>query len=187
MQTTSDNASAEMPRYKCHKAVWALKIGAYEVLEDGSVRISPADKFFTVFTTQRGIAERFHGTEEDQGYYVVYKDGYCSWSPTKAFEDGYTKIEAGENEYLNIQLQDGPIKEKGVNGCQIDDVITYCRDKIIEFNNRIAESGESFACAENESAIQCLDGALLHLAERTAKRTAAGVEGTDKPLPAKVD
>lgn len=26
------------------------------------------------------------------GYYVVYKDGYKSFSPADAFEDGYTRI-----------------------------------------------------------------------------------------------
>jgi hypothetical protein len=26
------------------------------------------------------------------GYYVMYKDGYQSWSPASEFEDGYTRI-----------------------------------------------------------------------------------------------
>lgn len=26
------------------------------------------------------------------GYYVVYDDGYKSWSPAKAFEEGYTRV-----------------------------------------------------------------------------------------------
>lgn len=26
------------------------------------------------------------------GYYVLYEDGYESWSPAKAFEEGYDKI-----------------------------------------------------------------------------------------------
>ena len=26
------------------------------------------------------------------GYFVAYEDGYCSFSPAKAFEDGYTEI-----------------------------------------------------------------------------------------------
>jgi hypothetical protein len=26
------------------------------------------------------------------GYYVVYADGYKSYSPAKAFEDGYTQV-----------------------------------------------------------------------------------------------
>ena len=31
---------------------------------------------------------------KDPGYYVVYEDGYESWSPTKAFEDGHTRCES---------------------------------------------------------------------------------------------
>jgi len=27
------------------------------------------------------------------GYYVVYEDGYESWSPTKEFQEGYELIE----------------------------------------------------------------------------------------------
>lgn len=32
------------------------------------------------------------GTSAIGGYYVLYADGYESWSPAKAFEDGYTRI-----------------------------------------------------------------------------------------------
>lgn len=82
--------------------------------------------------------------------------------------------------YLNIKLQDGPIKEDGVNGCQIDDVVRYCRDKISEFNTK--EDGK-FACIENRKAILHLNETLTWLDERTANRTAAGVEGTDRTIP----
>jgi len=38
-----------------------------------------------------------------------------------------------EPNFCNIKLQDGPIAEVGVNGCQIDEVVKYCRDKITIF------------------------------------------------------
>lgn len=82
------------------------------------------------------------------------------------------------DEYIEIQLQNGPIKENGVNGCQIDDVIKWCRDKVVEFNNRIREDGKSFACRENSVAITKLDEALMWLQRRTENREARGVEGT---------
>jgi hypothetical protein len=83
----------EMPRYRSHKEVHALKIAAIEVNEDKSAKIAPADKGYAVFTTKPGWAERFTGSDnDDPGYYVVYADGFASWSPTKAFEDGYTRI-----------------------------------------------------------------------------------------------
>lgn len=89
-----DGAGQEMPRYKCHKQVWALKIAAIEIGEDKSAIIAPSDLNYAPFTTKPGWAERWKGSEGDLGYYVVYDDGYASWSPTKAFEEGYTRIGA---------------------------------------------------------------------------------------------
>lgn len=82
--------SQEMPRYQSHKKVWALKIAALEVGARGEVKIAPADEGYAPFTTADGWADRFKGSE-DPGYYVVYEDGYASWSPTEAFEAGYTR------------------------------------------------------------------------------------------------
>ena len=89
-----NDVAAEMPRYKCHKEVNALKIAAIEFMEDGSARIAPADHRYAVFTTLPGFYRRFQGNSQqpDLGYYVVYADGYESWSPTKAFEEGYTLV-----------------------------------------------------------------------------------------------
>ncbi len=81
-----------LPRYQSHKKVWALEIAAIEIKEDKSAVIAPVDKKYEVFTTKPGWAERFEGSEEDKGYWVQYEDGFTSWSPTKAFLDGYTKI-----------------------------------------------------------------------------------------------
>lgn len=81
-----------LPRYQSHKKVWALEIAAIEIKEDKSAVIAPVDKRYDVFTTKPGWAERFEGSEEDKGYWVQYEDGFTSWSPTKAFLDGYTKI-----------------------------------------------------------------------------------------------
>lgn len=86
------SAAAELPRYRCHKEVWALKIEAIEINQDKSATIAPTDHRFARFTTKPGWAERWKGSENDLGYYVVYDDGFASWSPTKAFEEGYTRI-----------------------------------------------------------------------------------------------
>lgn len=83
----------ELPRYKCHKEVWALKIDSLQINRDGSATIFPREPTYSSFNTKPGWDERFKGSEEDTGYYVLYKDGYESWSPTDAFEDGYTLVE----------------------------------------------------------------------------------------------
>jgi len=87
-----------MPRYKCHKEVEAIKIGAIEFAHDGSAKIAPASVHVKHgnFATDDGYRQKFkaelHGHPEELGYYIKYNDGYESWSPTKAFEEGYTEI-----------------------------------------------------------------------------------------------
>lgn len=84
--------SIEMPKYKCHKDVWALKIR--------DIKESTLDgKLVTLEFEEIGYASL--GVDADWyykhkpvvgGYYVVYKDGYSSFSPKQAFEDGYSLI-----------------------------------------------------------------------------------------------
>lgn len=113
--------SAELPKYKCHKVVHALKIRAIELNEDKTATIEPEENF-TPFKTAVGFADRFKGSEEDNGYYVVYEGGYPSWSPSKAFEEGYTLIKDRLNSGLDFgeaieALKEGKkVARKGWNG-----------------------------------------------------------------------
>jgi hypothetical protein len=70
--------------------------------------------------------------------------------------------------------QRGPVKEHGVNGCQIDDMIKFARLTIEVFNKK-------FPCRENSLAITKLQEAELWLMQRRLDREARGVEGLDKP------
>jgi hypothetical protein len=92
IRMSESGAATEMPRYKCHKQVHALKIAAMEVRLDQSATIAPADAGYAPFTTAPGWSARSKASDADPGYYVVYDDGYASWSPTKAFEEGYTRL-----------------------------------------------------------------------------------------------
>jgi hypothetical protein len=74
---------------------------------------------------------------------------------------------------VSFVIQDGPIREVGVNGCQIDDVVRWAKNKIAGFN-------AAFPCRENALAITKLDEALLWLYERKRERDARGVEGLNK-------
>ncbi len=85
-------AQMEMPKYQSHKQVHALHIAGVEIHQDGSATIAPKDEGYAPFTTRADWANRFEGSEEDPGVYVVYPDGFTSWSPTAAFESGYSKI-----------------------------------------------------------------------------------------------
>ncbi len=98
----------EMPKYKCHKEVWALKIKEIQRVEptveelqrildsnqespvfDFAI-ITPEDEGFAPF----GVGEKYFRKHNPQvgGYFVVYADGYKSYSPAKAFEEGYTQL-----------------------------------------------------------------------------------------------
>lgn len=83
---SNDTAPArEMPRYKSHKVVWALQIAVVDghkitFVEDGYAPAKLDAAMFVRFTPDTG------------DYYVVYDDGYKSFSPKKAFEEGYTRI-----------------------------------------------------------------------------------------------
>lgn len=73
-----------------------------------------------------------------------------------------------------IQFQNGPIKETGVNGCQIDDVL-----QIIVNRMRYFQCGD-YACRENEVALKYLELAAQQLKQRTENRTIRGVKGQNK-------
>lgn len=89
-----ETAQAEMPRYKSHKTVWALKIKAIQPtpadtpIDGGSWRITPEDTGYAPFDVPHSYYLKHQ--PQDGGYYVVYSDGYKSFSPAAAFEDGYT-------------------------------------------------------------------------------------------------
>ncbi len=88
--------SSEMPKYRSHKEVWALKISEIQdhtppgQESDGSRTIVPADEGFAPFRVDLDYMRKH--SPQAGGYYVVYQDGYKSWSPAEAFEGGYTRI-----------------------------------------------------------------------------------------------
>lgn len=81
-------------------------------------------------------------------------------------------------DHLEIYFQNGPIKESGVNGCQVEDVIQVCIDRI-DYLNSLYEKGK-FRCRENSLAITKLEEAKHWLQHRTELRTRQKVEGTSK-------
>ena len=94
------SVSAEMPKYKCHKEVWALKIAdiVYDSdvasrdgrETDGTAMITPEEKGFAPFKVDHEYVRKHR--PKVGGYFVVYKDGYKSFSPAEAFEDGYSLV-----------------------------------------------------------------------------------------------
>lgn len=90
-------ASTPMPQYRSHKKVYALKISAVSSVftmpaPDGDnhyVNLAFEDsKVFAPGSVQ--VDNR--PMPEPGWYYVVYEDGYHSFSPAAQFEEGYTRI-----------------------------------------------------------------------------------------------
>ena len=89
--------SREMPKYRSHKIVWALKIKEIsEYFEDENnpesygALIYPEEKGYAAFRVDKEYLEKHK--PKAGGYYVVYEDGYKSFSPAEPFEKGYSKI-----------------------------------------------------------------------------------------------
>lgn len=80
----------DLPRYRSHKEVEALKINWIEPQPDGGALITPVEDGYEPFKVSAHYVQR-HAPQVG-GYYVVYADGYKSWSPAEAFEEGYTRV-----------------------------------------------------------------------------------------------
>ena len=77
--------------------------------------------------------------------------------------------------YINIEFQNGPVLENGINGCQIEDVIDVLLERLMGFQET------EYVCRENSLAITKLQEAKFWLYERTRNRIERGVEGKNIP------
>ena len=89
-----DGMLKEMPKYKSHKAVWAHKIKQINQNTDvPGALITPMDESYIPFGVNQAYLDKHN--PKVGGYYVVYEDGYQSWSPAAAFEKGYSSRVSG--------------------------------------------------------------------------------------------
>lgn len=91
-----DSPLQEMPQYQCHKKVHAVKITAVlnsppDVVMDGGSWDLEIEGGGFIRVTHAWLIKH---APKAGGYYVVYDDGYASFSPSEAFEAGYTRIDA---------------------------------------------------------------------------------------------
>jgi hypothetical protein len=89
---TDTNVAMEMPKYNCHKQVWALKIERINDVVENEEGIGASLCFYDDGYGALDVSDKFMGRHKPEvgGYYVLYKDGYESYSPADAFEAGYT-------------------------------------------------------------------------------------------------
>ena len=74
--------------------------------------------------------------------------------------------------HISFNKQVGPIKEYGVNGVQVDDMVEVIKNIIQSLNDK-------FPCRENAMVITKLDEAQMWLGKRKADREKRNVEGTN--------
>lgn len=84
-----DKVLIELPRYRCHKEVRALKIKAVIPNPRGFELHFDDERFVPIEVSNEWVVKH---NPYALGYFVVYEDGYQSYSPAHAFECGYTLI-----------------------------------------------------------------------------------------------
>lgn len=75
-------------------------------------------------------------------------------------------------EVVEIDFQNGPVKEFGVNGVSNEAILAIVIDRLRGFQNG------DFSTKENSVALTHLETAMLWMHKRTRDRIARGVEGT---------
>lgn len=91
----------------------------------------------------------------------------------------YNVREIGDNSgivesFARVKFQKGPVKENGVNGCFMEDLLAIVIDRLEGF-----QSGD-FRCRENALALTKIQEAMHWLNHRTQDRQNRGVEGKNE-------
>lgn len=81
---------SRLPQYQCHKVVRAAKIA--DVDHQTHVLLLDVDGERLVHPISAAVFEKHQPLVG--GYWVIYPDGYESFSPAEPFESGYTRLPA---------------------------------------------------------------------------------------------
>lgn len=156
MEETSSNCHGavglpnQLPEWQCHKKVWAFKI--FNILErkgeTGYVSYVLSDGASAVVYVSMEYVEKHK--PEVGGYYVRYQDGYESYSPAGAFEEGYSlitdesqalsctptaqEVTISKKEYFNLLKRDfelAALEQAGVDNWEGWDIYRDYLDEII--------------------------------------------------------
>lgn len=114
--------------------------------------------------------ETLDGIEKIGGF-SIYRDNNAYYDDEENENNEYIGLVPKANTIV-FKLQKGPIKDVGVNGCQVDTLIETAKLILIGLN-------EKFPSTYNKLAIAYLQEALHNLAARKKDREARGVEGTN--------
>ena len=83
----------DLPEYVSHKKVRAFKINGIDPMTNGGARLfGPIDESDIPLMAEVNAGYVRKHDPKLGGYFVLYEDGYQSWSPKEAFESGYTLV-----------------------------------------------------------------------------------------------
>ncbi|MEL7628750.1 hypothetical protein AAGW04_07060 [Pectobacterium aroidearum] len=80
----------DLPKWKCHKIVSAARIDGYTTT---TLSLAVNDAIVEVYV---GTDWMLRHRPEPGGYFVVYSDGYQSYSPPESFQAGYAPLPTTE-------------------------------------------------------------------------------------------
>lgn len=117
----NERITTMLPLYISHKIVEASKIIDINALPAGGPDNAPEGEHMLVMEVGEHVASPEYMAKHNPqvgGYFVKYPDGYLSYSPAKAFEEGYTALPAdGDAMYaLNAMKQGKKVARLGWNG-----------------------------------------------------------------------
>lgn len=103
-----------LPKYVSHKTVKAVKIAEIQLHDNGGNATIIPEYDVKPFC----VSEAYMQKHDPQvgGYFVQYEDGYQSFSPAKAFEGGYTKLEKVVEEESSVEQM---IVDKGLTAPRV--------------------------------------------------------------------
>lgn len=86
---------SHLPEYQSHKKVRAFKIAGIQRAEENRAAMLIPENSSLYPQGGCPVDETYLARHRPQigGYFVVYDDGYTSYSPAKAFESGYKPAE----------------------------------------------------------------------------------------------
>ena len=121
--------------------------------------------------------ETLKGVKKINGFNVVDDVSnprhWYYWDESKECRMKYPIKIDNEKNTISFKIQDGLIKEVGVNGCQVNEIGEVFMLMIIGLDKNIP-------CDENKKAIAHIDAALAWLKQRKKDREKRGVEGYNK-------
>ena len=118
--------------------------------------------------------ETLQGLNEIGGYKIVrVKPPEMSWDDFDKLRDEFPINITERMNTISFRIQNGPVREHGVNGCQVDTLIETAKLILKGLNAK-------FPCSQNDNAIAGLNTALYWLAHRKKERELRDVEGTSQ-------